>query len=178
MAEKLAEAMARVRESAPLRQWCEQNLHPIGTGFECPNCHSGTGPKHTPAFALNSDGVHWKCWSCQKRGDIFDLAGILYQTEDKAEQVNHVAAWAGVDGWGEQSRVETYGWAESVAADNWEPTEKAAEPTKRAVEGMYESKVEEHRAYIKMAQAHIEDPEAVAYLASRGIDLDTARAWR
>lgn len=41
----------------------------------CPFCGSGNQPgqKHDGAFSINRDGIHWLCFSCQKRGDIFDL---------------------------------------------------------------------------------------------------------
>ena len=182
--EKLAEAMERVKDAAPLRQWCDQNLNPAGRSYECPICHSGTGPNKTPAFTIGTGRYAntWKCHSCQSHGDVFDLAGIVYGTEDRAEQLERVAAWAGVEGWqrggGAADRGEALDW-NSTATIGTPRAAQVAAPTKQApdLEGDYAKGRAKHRAYIEAAQANIGAPEAVAYLASRGIDLETARAW-
>ena len=39
--------------------------------YTCPYCGSGDGERGTPAFTVYSD--HFYCYSCHRRGDIFDL---------------------------------------------------------------------------------------------------------
>lgn len=158
--EKLTETMRRVKESAPLREWCESNLEPMGRSFVCPVCHSGTGPNATPAFSIQRDGEHWHCFSCGRSGDVYDLAGIVHGTEDKAEQVQTVAEWAGVEGASPSRSV-----ARTQPKPNQRPTADHAEGRRR------------ERRYIEEARGRIGDPVAVAYLQSRGIDLEAARAW-
>ena len=190
--ETLAKAMARIKEAAPLRAWCEGNLSPIGRTFECPACgsgHAGQAGRHTPAFSIMSDGEHWKCFSCNARGDVFDAAGHLLNTTDRAEQANAVAEWAGVEGWGSkaagsQSRGVGYGWDDTVTTQD-EPTGQATTPPQAAPTtgdkpksaSDYAEGRERERAYVEAMRANIEHPDAVAYLAARGIDLETARAW-
>ena len=107
--ERLADAMARIKAETSLRDYCADHLNRIGRTWECPACHSGTGPNRSPAFSILSDGGHWKCYSCEAGGDIFDLAGILAGTDDRAAQAQAVADWAHSGGWnatepGEASR--------------------------------------------------------------------------
>ncbi len=58
-----------------LRQYVESiTQHSTGGLYVCPLCGSGTGAKHTGAFAVdNRSGERWKCFSCDRSGDIFDL---------------------------------------------------------------------------------------------------------
>lgn len=183
MAETMKEAMERVRQDAPLRTWCEQNLTPMGRTFVCPNpkCKSGTGKNHTPAFSLNSDGAHWRCFSCGASGDVFDLAGIVHGTEDKAEQVRIVAEWAGVEGWGSAARGHesapvAFGWNDTVQTAD-EPATAPQPPVAAPQPADYSEGRERHAQYIHDCQKRITDPRAVAYLQARGIDLDTAQAF-
>ena len=41
----------------------------------CPFCPSGSQPgqNHDGAFSINPDGLHWYCFSCRRKGDIFDF---------------------------------------------------------------------------------------------------------
>lgn len=52
--------------------------------YVCPLCDSGAKRNGTPAFSLNSKTNYttWKCFSCGKKGDVFDLIG-LYEGIDK-----------------------------------------------------------------------------------------------
>lgn len=51
-----------------------------------PKCGSGTGDNKTGAFSIMKDGIRWKCFSCDKSGDIFDLIGIVEGITDYDEQ--------------------------------------------------------------------------------------------
>ena len=189
--ETLAEAMARVKEAASLKDYCEANLEKRGRGnYVCPFCGSGNGPNRSAAFTVT--GQRFKCFSasCGRGGDIFDLAGALGNTEDKAEQLEAVARWAGVEGWSKAAGALDRG-GNVTATTRAEPTApvQAPAPTQaathaapakgdkpRAADNHVEGR-ERHRAYVEAMRANIGMAEAVEYLASRGIDLETAQAW-
>lgn len=200
--EKLAQAMQRVKGATTLKAYCEGNLRRAPRGnspYVCPICNSGGSGRQNSDTAFTITDERWHCHACDKGGDIFDLAGILNGTEDKAEQCDAVAEWAGVAGWQGSAGTsgQAYGWDDiGYVAD--EPKE-ATEGDSKAAEGQSGVKAHEaeekaqgkadegqsdhaegrerHRAYIRQAQTNIEHPEAVAYLSSRGIDIETARAW-
>lgn len=53
-----------------------------GDGFyTCPFCNSGNKQKNTAAFHVN--GTRYKCFSCTKKGDIFDLVGHMEGLENE-----------------------------------------------------------------------------------------------
>lgn len=85
-----------VKQEADLKAYCRNHLEPKGDTWACPACHSGEGPSHTPALKVYDDG-HWYCYSCERHGDVFDMAGLVSGTEDKAEQLKIVAEEFGVD---------------------------------------------------------------------------------
>jgi len=62
--------------------------------YNCPICGSGSGAHGTGAFSIT--GNKWKCFSCGKGGDIFDLIGELYHTSDYNEQLQRAAENLGV----------------------------------------------------------------------------------
>lgn len=173
--ETLSEAMARVKAHTDLKEWCEDNLAPAkrGNPYVCPFC--GSGGHDTPTsdsdFHLWGDG--FKCFSCQTGGDVFDLAGKVYETEDRGEQCNLVAAWAGVEGWQGATESQNKAVKSKLATRN----PKTAEKPRKTDESAYNEGRARHAAYVAEAQARIGEPEAVAYLSSRGIDPETARGW-
>jgi hypothetical protein len=67
--ETLAEAMARVKEAAPLKDYCESHLEKRGRdSYVCPFCGSGNGPNRSAAFTVT--GQRFKCFSasCGRSG--------------------------------------------------------------------------------------------------------------
>ena len=187
--------MAEIKGSVSLRAFCEAHLERKGRNFICPACGSGTKKNGTPAFSIQSNDRQWKCFSCDKSGDVFDLAGILNGTDDKAEQRRIVAEWAGIDdgrgGSGELvlgQMIKDDG--KRIGNGTQAPARGAEEASKEAPKAentaAYEEKREQHRAYIKEAQGRLraalegsaEDAaEAVSYLQARGIGLDVAVGW-
>lgn len=143
-----------VKAACDLSAFCNDNLESRGRGFYvCPKCGSGTGPNHSAAFKVTGD--HWKCFSCNAGGDIFDLAGIVKGTENRREQLRSVAAWAGI----------TEG----------EPVKKSYRSRRERIKDYTEGRKRE-AAYIGRARGAVRDPEAVEYLASRGITAADAEA--
>lgn len=187
MGETFKQAAARVKEAAPLKAWCEAHLQPIGRTFACPVCGSGTGPSHSPAFNISSDGQKWKCFSCNAGGDVLDLAGIYHNLTDAKDKLRAVAEWAGVDdGMGDDGRGRPLGYDDMGTVED-EPRAKGAPKGAKGAETAHETGAKDangyedgrarERAYIKECQARIDDPAAQAYLTARGITADDARAW-
>lgn len=48
-----------------------------GGKYICPLCGSGTGANKSGAFSIGDNKTHWECFSCGKRGDLFDLIGAV-----------------------------------------------------------------------------------------------------
>lgn len=74
-----------------LREYVESITEPspkAGRDFHvCPfdDCNSGTGPKGTGAFVLYDRGAKWKCFSCGRGGDLFDLMAGLENRDVKRD---------------------------------------------------------------------------------------------
>lgn len=114
-------SFSEVKEQASLREFAEQNLEHVQyqpNRMVCPLCGSGNGPKHTPAFSIAPDGKMWKCFSCGASGDVFDLAGAVFQTDDKREQLKIVAQFAGAKADEEPCRVEKSSKRQALESDS------------------------------------------------------------
>lgn len=150
-----------VKQRVSLREFAEAHLeHLPGGKLVCP-CGSGTGPNRSAAFSITPDGERWRCFSCDKGGDVFDLAGYVYGTEDRAEQYRLVCEWAGLEaeGCGER-RIK-------MAA----PQTATATTEKRAVD--YSAGREREREYIERCRANMTPAcEGYAYLLARGFTAD------
>lgn len=160
-----------IKAAASLRGYAEQHLKKSAGGmYCCPICGSGTHGTASSDGALSvmNDGTRWKCFSCGSGGDVFDLAGAVLGTEDKREQLEAVASWAGVplDG-GNRERKAPVPYRQKRP----ERAEAAPEP-----EPDYSKGRAKEAAYIERARANVGAPEAVAYLASRGLTEADARA--
>lgn len=60
--------------------------------YICPLCGSGSSGRRDSdgAFSVYENGTKWKCFSCGKGGDIFDLVGEVENVSDKGEQFRRV----------------------------------------------------------------------------------------
>lgn len=63
--------------------------------YVCPLCGSGSGSHATGAFSVK-DGTSWKCFSCDKGGDIFDLIGEVENITDYNEQLKRAGELYGI----------------------------------------------------------------------------------
>lgn len=63
--------------------------------YVCPLCGSGEGHNGTGAFSIK-DGISWKCFSCNKGGDIFDLIGEYEGIADHTEQLKRAGGIFGI----------------------------------------------------------------------------------
>lgn len=168
-AQKRDEAREELRRGDYLRRYVEQitTVSPkAGKShgrpmYQCPLCGSGTGKSKTGAFGLyEENGVQkWKCQSCGKVGDIFDLIGAREHMTDFAEQLNRAAEIFGLDIDGYQTRPQ--------AAAEQQPTPEGKDFT----------------AFYREARNHIDETD---YWQRRGLTRETVErfnlgycaAWR
>lgn len=64
--------------------------------YNCPICGSGYGLHGTGAFSINGDEDKWKCFSCGRGGDIFDLIGELRHAANYNKQLRAAADHFGI----------------------------------------------------------------------------------
>lgn len=146
-----------VRSSVDLREYCDAHgMERRGRDtYVCPACDSGNGPDHTAAFHIY-DGNRWKCHSCQRGGDVFDLEGILTGTEDKLEQLRGVMEWAGIE-------------------SDQAPTRPAPKTDQAPTD--YTAGRDRESDYVQAMRDHIHDQEAVRYVQGRGFTMAEAEAF-
>lgn len=80
----------RARLKEYVERVTERSSRAGGNMYICPLCGSGSGSHGTGAFSIIGD--KWKCFSCGKGGDIFDLIGELEHTADYNQQLQSAAA--------------------------------------------------------------------------------------
>lgn len=154
----------RVKEQTDLKAYAEAHLTKSrGGAYCCPICDSGNHGTASSDGALSVKDNMWKCFSCQAGGDVFDLAGAVLKTDSRQEQLEAVAAWAGVALEGKPNITV-------IRSANTERTPKE-EPN--YLEGQARE-----AAYIEAARAAFTThPKAVAYWLSRGFTEAEAAAW-
>lgn len=78
-----------------LKEYANQKLEKDPQGrFVCPNCGSGTHENKTSAFSIKGDT--WRCFSCGKSGDIFDLVSIVEGITDQKRLFDRVYEFCGI----------------------------------------------------------------------------------
>lgn len=115
--------------------------------YNCPLCGSGTGPNGTGAFSLftGKDGFPlWKCQSCGKSGDIFQLIAEHEGIKDFPGQLSRAR--------------ELVGTAAPQLRPQFPKRPQAPKQTP-----------EEIKAFCEEMAQNINAPEAVEYLRTRGI---------
>ena len=82
---------AREQLKGYLQHYVESVTKPSkGRGmYVCPLCGSGSGRNGTGAFSIK-DGDSWKCFACNTGGDIFDLYGLINDTQDHNRQLTEL----------------------------------------------------------------------------------------
>lgn len=74
---------------AYIEQISEQSRKGGKGAYICPVCHSGEGRNRTGAFHIY-DEIQWKCFSCDRGGDIFDLIGYVEDIDKFKDQLKRV----------------------------------------------------------------------------------------
>lgn len=175
MSTTLAEEMHRVKELADLEAFCDQFLTKRGPKtYNCPlsDCGSGTGPNGTAAYHVLRG--RWHCFSCNRGGDIFDLYGLLNNTEDRREQLEGVAHWAGIATYLEEGTTRPHGGTTGKGTERPQKAPKRPDPKEALARGL-----EYVRTAYKTAHGGAETDRAafVDYLEGRGIDQETAERY-
>ena len=67
-----------------------------GGFYTCPLCGSGTGPNKSGAFRIH--GEKWRCFSCGRGGDTFDLIGEIESLPDFKDRARRASELFGIDG--------------------------------------------------------------------------------
>lgn len=55
--------------------------------YICPICGSGTGRSKTGAFTITPEGTSWKCFACDRGGDVLDLIGYVEGLENYKDKI-------------------------------------------------------------------------------------------
>lgn len=135
-----------------LRDYVESITKKSKSGsYVCPLCGSGTGRHKSGAFSIDpKDPTRWKCFSCDKSGDIFDLIGQYENIPEYTEQISRAREFLG---------------------DSTQPRKKISSSAPRKDE-----QPEDHSAYYAECMKRISQAEG--YLKLRGISKETARKYK
>lgn len=142
----------RIKSQANLRDYAETHLERQGASFVCPACGSGTGKNRTTAFSIAPGGKRWKCFSCNRSGDVFDLAGVIIGSEDRHKQLEEVARFIGAE--------------VSDRAPAARERQAGAKPRK-IVEDHSEG-IRKHTEYVERARQAMGGSAGEAYMTARG----------
>lgn len=146
-----------------LREYVESITEPspkAGRDFYvCPfdDCHSGTGPKATGAFVLYDCGAKWKCFACDRGGDLFDLMAGMENLDVKRDFPAIVT-----------KARDMFGRGVNVAYTPQRTAHTAMRPQREEPEPDYGD-------YLTKCRADIDG--GMAYLAGRGFTADTIKRF-
>ena len=129
--------------------------------YICPLCHSGTGAKGTAALSVYDEGRHWKCFSCNECGDIFDL--ISKRDGVSLSEATKIAK-------------NRYGGGMETPSYRAKEARLTAEP-ERTIQAVEEPK-RDFKAEIQLFHEAIKGSEGAAYLAGRGITEASMERFR
>lgn len=110
---------ARKTARAMLKEYAEKTLTKSKNGFYvCPFCGSGSGKNGTGAFRIDDTGERWKCFSCNRGGDIFALIGTMKGVgEDTPEAFTETRKELNIDLYAEYTPVKEEAKAEEAPTD-------------------------------------------------------------
>ena len=119
--------------------------------YICPLCGSGTGSHHSGAFTVYPDTDRYYCFSCEAKGDIFDLYGAKNNISDIGTIIKELKAKYGI-----------------VSAS--QPIRQKKQSTKPV-----QPKIEkDYTEFFAIAEQHLHKTD---YLTNRGISLQTQRKF-
>ena len=137
--------------------------------YNCPFCGSGEGVHGTGALKVYETNT-FTCHACNRSGDVIDL----FQVTNGADYNTALSLLADEIG----ITIDTYkvnagGSTQKARADRQEENTRKQE--KEAQEGTQEAEeAQDFTAYYNECRERLTDPEAAAYLQSRGISINTA----
>ena len=162
-----------IKDNINLEQYCKNNLTPHGKTFICPNCQSGTGKNATPAFSIDPMNLKkWKCFACEKSGDVIDLIGITENLDTK-QSIQRAGELAGI----KESHAESYKLTQSSTPPTNKEKEQIHHQAKKAPlesDTASRNNNQQVESYILEAKKNITDPQALEYLTKRGLSQQEA----
>lgn len=150
-------------ELTPARNWKARG-NGGADGYACPLCHSGSrGTRDSDgALSVQSDGVHWRCFSCDNGGDIYDL--FMLRDGLSASE----AAKAVLMKYGNGRR--------GSAADDFKPVAAAAR--RDDLPQQAEAKpLKDFGEYVARCHAALKGSAGAEYLTGRALTSDTLERW-
>ncbi|HFI0304905.1 TPA: DnaB-like helicase C-terminal domain-containing protein [Streptococcus suis] len=88
------------------------------SSYICPLCGSGTMKNKTGAFSIKKDGIHWKCFSCERGGDIFDLIGFVEGIKSFQDQLKRAGELFNISIEAKRSTTPIYTKQKSLRKEN------------------------------------------------------------
>ena len=96
MNKEQAKAEAKKHLVQYVEKFCKRDKKAGPRHYACPFCDSGHGGKNSDgAFSIKGNGEYWKCFSCGRSGDIFDLVR-LKENIDGADLFQRVYDMCGI----------------------------------------------------------------------------------
>ena len=148
-------------------------------GYICPKCGSGTGTHGTGGVKYYKDTNLVFCHTCQKQKvdkswDVIDLY-MMVNSCDYNTALSDLAAQIGItidryrpDGGDAPRKAKPKPKPAAEAEPARDPEAEPSEPEREPAN---------YTEYYKWARGNLDDPAALAYLASRGISRETAEAY-
>lgn len=132
--------------------------------YKCPLCKSGhgSGRGSNGAFTMTSNGLQWRCFSCNKGGDIFNLIAEYEGIADFNDQLKRAADIFGIT-------IDT----EYTGRTEYTKKEKPQRGAKMIEEKKPEPKAD-YRAYIAACKAAVGQTD---YLLKRGFTAETIERY-
>lgn len=122
--------------------------------YICCFCSSGSQPgqNHDGAFSINPDGLHWQCFSCRRKGDIFDFVALR-------DGISLNAAT--------KILMEKYG-SRTGSPSTAAPQQRQPEPDQQ------QKAPQDFSDFVRKAHEALKGSPAEEYLKKRGITAETA----
>lgn len=143
--------------------------------YVCPLCKSGTGKHGTGAFSITKDGLSWKCFACDKGGDLCDLIGLVEKIPNRLDQLKRAGQLYGIEV--ETNTYDNY----QKPAQNQPKNEQYTDMNTHTNTYTYTDTEDKYRPvltleenyidYFKDRQKHLKE---TSYYAERGISEEVA----
>ena len=152
-----------------LNDYVNTNLNKSKNGaYCCPLCRSGEGKNKTGAFRVDERNQTWKCFSCGKGGDIYNLVEYMQGLAEFKDKYNYVREYYGLTNDTQKHQRQTPKAATKEVKEVKEV--KAAEPT------------EEEKKAIKEREKYIKDCNlfvgVTTYFSDRGLTDKTIKQFQ
>ncbi|MDE6678681.1 MAG: toprim domain-containing protein [Ruminococcus sp.] len=120
--------------------------------YICPLCGSGTGSHRSGAFTVYPENNRYFCFSCEAKGDIFNLYGAMNNISDTGTIIKELKSKYGVVSTSHPIRQK----------------KQSAKPVQPKEE-------KDYTTFFTVAKQHLHETD---YLTRRGISVETQRKFR